>query len=58
MEICKGRMFVVDNETINYVREDNILYIKAPEPTNAEWLKTIAAIMADLLCFFVGDKKK
>lgn len=55
MEICKGRMFVVDNDTINYVRENNILYVKAPEPTNAEWLKTIADIMADMLQMEIGD---
>lgn len=55
MEVCKGRMFVVDSDTINYVREENILYIKAPEPTNAEWLKTIADIMADMLQMEIGD---
>lgn len=51
----KGRMFVVDSLTLQSTIQSNVVSIKAPAPTGAQWLKTVADIMADMLQVEIGD---
>lgn len=51
----KGRMFVVDSSTLQSTLQNSIVSVKAPAPTGAQWLKTVADIMADMLQVEMGD---
>lgn len=53
--IPKARLFVVNDETLNYTLQNNIISVKTPQPTGAQWLKTIADIAADMLQIEKGD---
>ncbi len=51
----KGRLFVVDSESLEMTIKTNVVSIKTPEPTGKQWLKTVADIMADMLQIEIGD---
>ena len=51
----KGRLFVVNQDTLAETRETNTVSIKTPDLTGAQWLKTVSDIMADMLQIEIGD---
>ena len=51
----KGRMFVVNEETLISTKNTLIASIITPQPTGVQWLKTISDIMADMLQIEIGD---
>lgn len=61
----KGRLFVVDDDTLKRVENDNIVEVKVPDlrkyDENKEisvkegWLKTVVDISADMLQLEIGD---
>ncbi len=51
----KGRMFVVDPETLQDTINSNIASIRTPDLQGAQWLKTLSDIMADMLQIEIGD---
>ncbi len=51
----KGRLFVVNEQTIKDTINNMEVSIYTPKPTGKQWLKTIADIMADLLQTEIGD---
>lgn len=51
----KGRMFVVNQETIRTTMETQIASIITPDLQGEHWLKTLADIMADMLQIEIGD---
>lgn len=51
----KGRMFVVNSDTLQSTLSTNIASIKTPDLQGEQWLKTLADIMADMLQIEVGD---
>lgn len=53
--MIKGRLFVVNDKTIEQTIQTNIVSIATPELNGKHWLKTIADIMADMLQIEIGD---
>ena len=51
----KGRMFVVNPETLQETINSNIASIRTPDLQGAQWLKTLSDIMADMLQIEIGD---
>lgn len=51
----KGRMFVVDSNTLLSTVTSNIASIKTPDLRGPQWLKTLSDIMADMLQIEIGD---
>ena len=51
----KGKMFVVNSETIQSTVNTQIASIITPEFEGEQWLKTLADIMADMLQIEIGD---
>lgn len=51
----KGRLFVVNEETLANTLNENIVSVKIPNLDGAMWFKTITDIMADMLQVEVGD---
>ena len=45
----KGRMFVVDSQSLQDTIANNIATIRTPNLQGVQWLKTLADIMADIL---------
>lgn len=54
--MIKGRLFVVNENTLQNTIRNNIASIETPQPIGRrDWLKTIADIMADMLQIEIGD---
>ncbi len=51
----KGRLFVVNGETLQDTIQNNVVSISTPKVVGQQWLKTIADIMADMLQVEIGD---
>ena len=51
----KGRMFVVNSETIQTTLNTQIASIITPNLQGEQWVKTLADIMADMLQIEIGD---
>ena len=51
----KGRMFVVDSQSLQDTIANNIATIRTPNLQGVQWLKTLADIMADMLQIEIGD---
>lgn len=51
----KGRMFVVNSDTLTSTTTSLIASIFTPKPTGEKWLSTISDIMADMLQIEIGD---
>jgi hypothetical protein len=51
----KGRMFVVNSQTLISTQSTMIASIFAPQPNGEKWLSTISDIMADMLQIEIGD---
>lgn len=51
----KGRMFVVNSETIEKTKNENIVSVISPNFQNKMWVKTLSDIMADILQVEIGD---
>lgn len=50
----KGRMFVVNSETIEKTKKDNIVSVISPN-FQKRWVQTLSDIMADMLQVEIGD---
>lgn len=53
--MMKGRMFVVDSDSLKSTIESNIASIRTPDLSGDKWLKTVSDIMADMLQIRKGD---
>lgn len=51
----KGRMFVVNSETIEKTKKQNIVSVISPNFQNKRWVQTLSDIMADMLQVEIGD---
>ena len=51
----KGRMFVVDSNTLQNTITTQVASIKTPNLQGTQWLKTVSDIMADMLQVEIGD---
>ncbi len=51
----KGRLFVVNSDTIEKTIANKIASIITPQPKGNQWIKTMADIMADMLQIEIGD---
>ena len=51
----KGRMFVVNSDTIQTTLNTQIASIITPDLQGDQWVKTLADIMADMLQIEIGD---
>ena len=54
-QMNKGRLFVVNEETLQDTIRNNAVSILTPQLVGQQWLKTIADIMADMLQVEIGD---
>lgn len=53
--MLKGRLFVVDDNTLKVTIDTKIVSVRTPKPEKEQWEKTIGDIMADMLQLEKGD---